>query len=139
MHSLIKNRLKLPDDDKLLRRYFITTISALRRYARKQQSQMGDVLVNLLMCLKTPQFIWVVEYGSDEQWAKGHIAVRAIVDATASPLDQAPVWLSHDGEIAMVFDRSSAAVTVEFLELNRPAGTPLGRMEQNLRPVKASP
>ena len=46
---------------------------------------MGDELVNLLMRLNTPQFIWVVEYASDEQWAKGHIAARAIVDATASP------------------------------------------------------
>ena len=137
LHLLLKNKLKLPDEDKLLRRYFITTVSALRRYARKHQSQLGDELVHLLMCLKTAQFIWVVEFATAEQWDRRHIAARAIVDATASPRDPLPVCLSHDEEIAIVFDRASAKVAAEFLELKRPADTPLGRMEQNLRPVKA--
>ncbi len=137
LYSLLKNTLKLPDDDKLLRRYFITTISALRRYAREYQSSLGNELVNLLMHLKTAQFIWVVEYASDEQWTQGHIAARVIIDATASPQDPVPVWLSHDEEKAIVFNRSSATVAAEFLELNRHADVPLGRMEQNLRQVKA--
>lgn len=138
LYSLLKNTLKLPEDDKLLRRYFITTISALRRYARKYQSQMGDELVNLLMRLNTPQFIWVVEYASDEQWAKGHIAARAIVDATASPRDPLPDWLSHDEQLAIVFDRSSANLDAKVVALKRPADTPLGRMEQNLQRVSQS-
>ena len=138
LYSLLKNTLKLPEDDKLLRRYFITIISALRRYARKYQSQMGDELVNLLMRLNTPQFIWVVEYTSDEQWAKGHIAARAIVDATASPRDPLPVWLSHDEQLAIVFDRSSANLDAKVVALKRSADTPLGRMEQNLQRVSQS-
>ena len=139
LYSLLKSTLKLPEDDKLLRRYFITTISALRRFAREYQSQMGYELVNLLMRLNTAQFIWVVEYASDEQWAQGHIAVRAIVDATASPRDPLPVWLSHDEQSAIVFDRSSAKLDAKVVALKRPADTPLGRMEQNLRRVRARP
>ena len=137
LYSAFENTLKLPEKDKLLRRYFITTISALRHYARRNQSNMGSKLVNLLMRLNTAQFIWVVEYASDEQWAQGHIAARAIVDATASPQDEAPVWLLHDEQKALVFDRSSARNSGVNVALNRPADTPLGRMEQNLRQVKA--
>ena len=42
------------------------------------------------MHLKTAQFIWVVEYATIDQWNLGHIAVREIVDATASPGDILP-------------------------------------------------
>ena len=137
LYPAFKDSLKLPEGDKLLRRYFITTISALRRYARENQSSMGDKLVNLLMRLNTAQFIWVVEYASDEQWDRGHISARAIVDATASPEDKVPVWLAHDEQEAIMFDRSSAKLGADVVALNRPADTPLGRMEQNLSPVGA--
>ena len=136
LYSKLKGRFILPEEDRLLRRYFITTISAFRRYARKNQSSMGSELVNLLMRLDTAQFIWVVEYASDEQWDRGHIAARAIIDATASLLDEVPVWLAHDEREAIVFDRSSAKRRGTVVELNRPAGVRLGRMEQNLRPVR---
>ena len=137
LYSSHKNILGLPAEGKLIRRYFITTISALRRDARTLQSQMGDELVNLLMRLKTAQFIWVVEYASDRQWSQGHISARAIIDATASPSDEQPVWLSHNDQMAIVFDRTSAKGGADVVNLDRPAHTPLGRMEQNLRPVKA--
>lgn len=137
LYSLLKSTLKLPEKDKLLRRYFITTISAFRRYTRENQTYMGRDLVNLLMRLDTAQFIWVVEYASDEQWVQGHIAARAIVDATASPQDPAPVWLAHDEQLTIVFDRSSAKPAAQVDALNRPTGMPLGRMEQNLRQVRA--
>lgn len=131
LYSTFEDSLNLPEEDKLLRRYFITTISALRRYARKNQSHLGEKLVNLLMRLRTAQFIWVVEYASDEQWAQGHIAARAIVDATASPQDVVPVWLVHDGQEAIVFDRSSGTISGLRVALKRLSDTPLGRMEQN--------
>ena len=136
LYSLLKSVLKLPEKDKLLRRYFITTISAFRRYARTNQSSIGGELVNLLMRLDTAQFIWVVEYASDEQWAQGHIAARAIIDATASPQDKMPVWLAHDEQLAIVSDRSSAKFSGSTVKLNRFPDTPLRRMEQNLRPVR---
>ena len=136
LYSLLKSTLKLPEKDKLLRRYFITTISSLRRFARENLTFMGGDLVNLLMRIDTAQFIWVVEYASDEQWAQGHIAARVIVDATASPQDPVPVWLAHNEQLAIVFDRSSAKLAAHIDTLNRPAGTPLGRMEQNLRQVR---
>ena len=137
LYSKFKDRFILPEEDRLIRRYFITTISAFRRYARENQSSMGGELVNLLMRLNTAQFIWVVEYASDEQWDRGHIAARAIVDATASPQDEVPVWLAHDEQLAIVFDRSSAKGGATAVKLNRSQDTPLGRMEKNLRQVSA--
>ena len=136
LYLSLKSILGLPDEKDLLRHYFITTISALRRYARKHQSQMGDELVNLLMRLKTAQYIWVVEFASVSQWVRGHIAGRVIVDATASPNDPQPVWLSHNDQKAIVFDRSSAKGEAVVVNLGRPPNTPLGRIEQNLRPVQ---
>ncbi|QGN54081.1 hypothetical protein [Novosphingobium sp. Gsoil 351] len=139
LHKGLASTLSLPAENVLLRRYFITTISALRRYAREYESQFGDELVNILMRLKTAQFIWVVEYASYEQWKNGHIAGRAIIDATASPRDPTPVLFAHDENVGIRFDRSSAKPVADVMNLKRPLCTPLGRMEQNLRPANAKP
>ena len=136
LYSSQKQCFGLPDESKIIRRYFITTISALRRFAREHQSQMGDELVSLIMQLKTAQFIWIIEYATNSQWNKGHIATRAVVDATASMRDKQPVWLIHSDQYAIVFDRTYAEINGKMIDLKRPTGTPLGRMQQNLRPVK---
>lgn len=137
LYKALASTLNLPATNVLLRRYFITTVSALRRHAREYESQFGDVLVNILMRLKTAQFIWVVEYASDDQWKNGHIAGRAIIDATASPRDPTPVLFAHDEHFGISFDRSSAKPAADIVDLKRPPNTALGRMEQNLRPANA--
>lgn len=137
LSSLLGDILGVPDEDRLLRRYFVTTISALRRYAKEHRSELGEVLVGLLMRLDTAQFIWIVEYASEAQWAHGHIIARIIVDASASRQDPSPIWLSHNGEVALVFDRASSRFNDEpiLVGLQRSKSIPLGRMEQNLRPI----
>jgi hypothetical protein len=135
-HKLLSKVEPLPAHSHLLRRYFVTTVSALRRFARDRRSELGDELVNMIMRLKTAQFVWVVEYASHAQWCAGHIAARTILDATASPRDPMPVWFAHGEQYAIHFDRSSASLKPTAAKLNRPAGAPLGRMEQNLRPIR---
>lgn len=118
-----------------LKRYFITTISRLREDARDNRTNLGDILVGLMMRLDTAQFVWVIEYCSVTQWQAGHVAVRVIVDATASPTDRVPVWLLHDEDVAHVFDRSSAERKLKAVQLERAGLGPLLRMELNLPPV----
>ena len=120
-----------------LRRYFITTVSKLREHTRENHTYLGDSLLDLMMHLETAQFVWIIEYCSVVQWQAGHVAARAIVDATASPTDEVPIWLLHDEEVAFVFDRTSAEMTATAIELNRTG--PLPRIELNLRPVLKSP
>ena len=122
-----------------LRRYFITTVSKLREYAREHRSHLGDTLVGLMMHLETAQFVWVVEYCSVAQWQAGRVAARAVVDATASPRDRVPIWLLHDEDVALVFDRSSAEREATSIDLDRAGLGPLPRIELNLRPIVGSP
>ena len=121
-----------------LQRYFMTTVSKLREHAREHQTLLGDSLVGLLMRLATAQFVWVVEYCSIVQWQAGHVAARAIVDATASSTDKMPIWLLHNEEVAHVFDRSSTEMHPTPIHLNRTSLGPLPRMELNLSPVVES-
>ena len=137
LYRSYKSVLNLPEEDILLRRYFVMTVSALRRYARENRSQMGDELVDLFMHLRTTQFVWVIEYASEEQWNNRHIAVRVVLDASASRKDEQPIWLCHNHDLALVFDRSSEVPRARVIPLERPAGTPLGRMETNLRTVRS--
>ena len=133
-------RNRRPDREPLeLRRYFITTISRLRKHARDHHTHLGDALLGLMMHLDTAQFVWVIEYCSVGQWNDGLVAARAIVDATASPTDRVPIWLLHDEEVAHVFDRSSAEMHTTSIHLDRTGLGPLPRIELNLRPVLESP
>ena len=125
----------ISQDHVKLRRYFITTVAELRQHARENRSPLGHSLVGLIMRLNATQFVWIVEYCSVEQWEQGHVAARAIVDATASPRDPMPIWLLHDHDSALVFDRSSAKQKIEIMRLNRTGFGPLPRIELNLRPV----
>ena len=129
-------RARQPNQEPLeLRRYFITTVSKLREYAREHHSQLGDSLVRLMMRLETAQYVWVIEYCSVAQWQSGHVAVRAFVDATASKTDAVPYWLLHDENIAIIYDRSSAESSRKSIRLDRTNLAPLPRIEVNLRHV----
>ena len=129
--------LRGPEEEPLqLRRYFITTISRLREHSREYHSQLGDTLMGLMMRLDTAQFVWVVEYYCTvAQWQAGRVGARAIVDATASPMDPVPVWLLHDEDVALVFDRSSAEMATTSISLDRTGLGPLPRIELNLGPA----
>lgn len=122
-----------------LRRYFITTVSKLREHARDNHTYLGDSLLDLIMHLETAQFVWIIEYCSVAQWQSGLVAARAIVDATASPTDEVPIWLLHDENVAFVFDRSYAEMNPNPIQLDRAGQGPLPRIELNLRPVLESP
>ena len=127
---------RTPDQEPIqLRRYFITTISKLREYARDHHTQLGDSLLDLMMHLDTAQHVWIVEYCSVAQWQAGQVAARAIVDATASTTDEIPIWLLHDEEVALIFDRSSPEMNPEAVHLERTSLGPLPRIELNLQPV----
>ena len=129
-------RRRAPDQDRFqLRRYFITTISKLREYTRDHHTQLGDSLLDLMMHLDTAQYVWIVEYCSVAQWQSGQVGARAIVDATASTTDEVPIWLLHDEEVALVFDRSSPEMNPEAVHLDRTSLGPLPRIELNLQPV----
>ena len=135
VQSLVRS-MGCDEDSVRLHRYFMTTISGLRRYARNNESQLGETLVELFMRLDTAQFVWVVEFSSVEQWAGGRVAARGIVDASASHKDPDPIWLLHNEEVAFVFDRATAKPGVQMVDLKRSSGVPLQRMEVNLRPVR---
>ena len=127
---------RTPDQEPIqLRRYFITTISNLREYARDHHTQLGDSLLDLMMHLDTAQHVWIVEYCSVAQWQAGQVAARAIVDATASTTDEIPIWLLHDEEVALIFDRSSPEMNPEAVHLERTSLGPLPRIELNFQPV----
>ncbi len=118
-------------------RYFLTTIADLRHYARNNEDQFGETLVDLLMRLDTVQFVWIVEFTNESLWQEGKVVARGIVDAFASPSDPNPLLLLHNEETVLVFDRTSVQTSAQALALQRPSGVPLQRMELNLLPVRS--
>ena len=133
-------RWRTPDQEPLqLRRYFITTVSRLREYAREHHTHLGDSLLDLTMHLETAKYVWIIEYCSAAQWQAGQVAARAIVDATASSTDEVPIWLLHDEEVAFIFDRSSVEMNPTPVHLDRTGLGSLPRIELNLRPVLGLP
>src|SRR6266568_417838 len=134
--SAMSSKIAVPPADQLIVRYFITTQSAFRRFVRENRSQFDPVFIRAVMQQPTPQFIWVVEYTSAQEWAGGKIIARAVLDATASLRDPLPVWFFHGRESAIFFDRGTGGGPSTALSLTAMAA-PLGRMEQNLRPIRS--
>jgi hypothetical protein len=129
----------LPPPDQTVVRYFITTGSALRHFVREHESEFDPDLLAAIMQLPFAQFIWVVEFASEAQWAVGQVEARAVVDATASLREEMPLWLLHNRTDALVFDRKQvgdfqAGMTLlQFPDAGHPGFT---RMDQNLRPTQ---
>jgi hypothetical protein len=89
------------------------------------------------MTLPFAQFVWVVEFATEAQWAVGQIAARAVIDATASLREVMPLWLLHSRSEALVFDRQTVNLNlstgIRALKLVGMEQTAFTRMEQNLR------
>lgn len=112
-------------------RYFLTTAANARRFVSENRSQFDPELVGIVMQLSLPQFIWIIEIASQDQWKNGQVATRVIVDATASPHEEFPIFLMHNQEHAYVRDRGGDQEHIE-VELQSPEGAPLSRMRGNL-------
>lgn len=112
-------------------RYFLTTASTLRTSVHELRSQFDPDLVRVVMELTFPQFVWVVEISSVDQWRDGQIATRVVIDATASPLEEDPIFLMFDRTRAHVFDRGGDHSQF-VLALRSPSGVALSRMTGNL-------
>jgi hypothetical protein len=52
-------------------------------------------LVKVIMTLPFAQFVWIVEFATEAQWAVNQVTARAVIDATASLLEVTPLWLLH--------------------------------------------
>ncbi len=113
-------------------RYFLTSASALRASVNDVRSQFDPDLVQVLMELPLPQFVWIVEISSVDQWKAGQVATRVVVDATASPYEDDPVFLMYDLAHAYVFDRGGDH-SHSVIKLNSPEGAVLSRMTGNLK------
>jgi hypothetical protein len=132
--------LALPDEKDSVIRYFITTGSAFRKFVRDRASEFDPKLIELIMSMPFAQFIWVVEISRQADWAGGQIAARAILDATASLVEDAPFWLIHNRTNAIVFNRRTVGDTIggmRALKLVGMEATAFTRMEQNLRPTQS--
>lgn len=130
----------LPPKDRTIIRYFITTGSALRRFVRDRESEFDPKLIQTIMTLPFAQFIWVVEFSTEAQWAVGQIAARAIIDATASLREVMPLWLFHSRTQALIFDRQTVSLDLQTgmrgLKVSDMGHTAFTRMDQNLRPTQ---
>lgn len=132
--------IELPEQDNTIVRYFITTGSAFRRFVRDKVSEFDRKLLKVTMTLPFAQFLWVVEYSTPAEWAAGQIAARAVIDATASIREPMPLWLFHNRERALVFNRRDGDFSfggLQQLTLQGMQNTALSRMDQNLRTIKS--
>lgn len=109
-------------------RYFLTTAAHLRSFIHEHRSQLDPELVSIAMQLTLPQFVWLIEIASMEQFKNATVEARVVVDATASPAEQLPVFLMHNTRRAYVWDRGGDREE-RYVQLNPPSDAPLSRME----------
>ncbi len=91
--------------DRPVIRYFLTTSSSFKAFARTNQSAYPAELFQTLMDLTLPQFVWVAQVADLEEWKQQRSSVTFLLDATASASDVDPFFMLHDQHRAFVHDR----------------------------------
>ncbi len=107
-----------PRPGDLVIRYFVTTSASLKKYLRDHIKEFDEDLVEVIMSLPMAQFVWIVEYSSRNEWACGEVAVRAVLDASASLWDTSPAWTIFDKSTAWVFNRNDPRLGTGSLKLS---------------------
>lgn len=130
----------LPPEDQTVIRYFITTGSAFRCFVRSRESEFDPKLLEAVMKLPFAQFIWVVEFATEAQWATNQVSARAIIDATASLTESYPFWIVHGRTEALIFNRESVSLDLQrgmgVLTMADMGQAGFSRMDRNLRPTQ---
>lgn len=115
----------------LVIRYFVTTSAALKRFYTSFKSQFASDLLAEMMELTLPQFVWVIEISTLQQWENSQIQTRAIIDATASEYEENVVYVLHDNQHAVFVERGLGQEPFAR-EFQPPGNAPLSRMPGNL-------
>jgi hypothetical protein len=132
--------VSLPPPEKAIIRYFVTTGSAFRRFVRSHESEFDQQLLAAVMKLPFAQFLWIVEFATEAQWAVNQISARAVIDATASLTEHYPYWIVHGRKEALIFGRESVDLDLKnglgVLAMDSRGHTGFTRMDTNLRPTQ---
>lgn len=129
--------LAFPDAEDCVRRYYITTAAALRRDLRTHKRSFDPQLAAAIMQMPMSQFVWIVEFASSAQWDRDEVAVRLIVDATASEADNEPFWVAFDGGMAILWDQKRGLDDHPAILKMVEAAEPVRRIHSNLRSEKS--
>jgi hypothetical protein len=121
----------LGDHQDLVTRCFVTTTASWQRFVREQMSSFQPDFGRAALELTMPQFVWVVEYATPAQRAKGQVHARMLLDATASTREPLPAFLLHDRKGALWLDRANR-VPMHYQEFDSKVRT-LQEMASNLR------
>lgn len=131
--------VSLPPKDQTIIRYFVTTGSAFRRFIRSHESEFDRKLVAAVMKLPFAQFLWIVEFATEAQWAVSQVSARAVIDATASLTEHYPFWIVHSRNEALILNREAVSLDLNsgmgVLNMSGTGHAGFSRMDTNLRPT----
>jgi hypothetical protein len=89
-------------------RCFATTTPNFRKYLRDQQSAYPPNLFQALMNIVLPQFVWVAQVSTVNEWQQNRVEATFLLDATASAAEENPFFLIHDQKTAFLYDRAES-------------------------------
>jgi hypothetical protein len=90
-------------------RYFLTTAASYTRFIVSNRSQFTQPLLSAALQLPLTQYVWVIEVSTQEQWEHNQIEFRAVLDATASLVENDPLFLIHNNKRVVYINRAAAA------------------------------
>lgn len=79
--------------DKLIARIFLTSSNTYREYVCEQQKEFGMDLVNIVLDLEMPKFIWCVEISAYSSFQRGEVNAIILIDSTCATINPDPFLL----------------------------------------------
>lgn len=101
-------------------RCFLTTSSSFKGYVRSNSTSMPSELSIASLELPLPQFVWVVEISTTDDWAQKKCSARFIIDATASKYEIHPYFIAHSQNGVLIHERALTR-HLSYLNFSAPA------------------
>lgn len=79
--------------EELIVRFFIASANSYREYAQENQSDLGAELVNVILNLEMPRFIWCVEISKVSAFERDHVNAIVLIDSTCATINSDPFLL----------------------------------------------
>jgi len=99
------NLVDIPKEKKYVVRVFMTSSPAYKRRLR-EFAHVNDAMQRAQLELPMPQFIWLIELASPEQYDQMKVEYRWLIDATANQYERFPFLFIHDSKKMIVHDRA---------------------------------
>lgn len=99
-----ENNFFLIPEEKYVMRIYITSSNSLKRVVNQTLKGQGT-LQKILLRLELPKYVWCVDFSTVDEFKKGKVSAKMLVDTTCCNIELFPYILIHNRNVIEYYDQ----------------------------------